>query len=303
MPTTRLAALLLVALAALCAAGCEDKGYNQATPDDVLTTARLMVEHGDARRLADLVHADSPEMRAFLYDLGRTLDLLADLGRVVQAKFPKEVAALRAEAEQSARKGQGSSFFGRVIGMASPGRRGTLRDPAAAQEARALFDKMAMELAADPYAWLTRNQQRLRPSTEGMPDGEAVIQWDADPDADLESDWKPVLLGAIRMKEHRGLWYVVLPTQFIPMPRSPDEWEIASSILQVIDNALIDLSRDVQSGRAAGLDEVARMAGEKAFLPMAFAVMAYDRARDARREAARAAAAPPAPVPSPAEKR
>lgn len=294
---------IVVLLLAAFALGCEDKGYSQATPGDVLVTARRMVENGDARRLTDLVHADTPEMRQFLRDMGRTLDNLADLGLAVQARFPDEVAALRTEAEQSIKAGQGSSFVGRVIGIAGQGRRAR-RDPAAAQEMRALFDRMAMEVMADPYAWLTRNQERLRASTDGMPDGAAVLQWDADPASDRDSDWAPILAGAFTLREADGLWYVAFPPAArAVMPKSAEEWEIASFILEVVDNALIDMRKDVSSGKAKRLEEVAGMAGEKAFLPMAFAIMAYGRATEARREAARAASPQPAPPASPAQKR
>ncbi len=305
MPVPRIAALVPVfALAMFVMSGCEDKRYSQATPEDVLASARLMVENGDARRLADLVYADSPQMREFLKGVGRTAQNLADLGRSVQERFPKEVADLRAEAEASARSGQGSSFFGRALGLAAQGRRAR-RDPAVAQEARALFDKMAMELMADPYAWLTRNQERLRATTTGMPDGVAAIQWDSNPDTDLETDWKPVFapLG-MTMKQDKGRWYIVLPTN-IPglsraLPRTPEQWEIMSFLLEACDNALVDLRKDIESGRAAHLDDVARMAGEKAFIPVALVLMSYGRATDEARKAAWPA--PPA-APSPPEKR
>lgn len=296
MPT-RLAALFFAVILVLVAAGCEDKGYTQATPDDVLKTARLMVKNGDARRLTDLVHADSPQMRAFLDGLGRTLENLADLGLAVQKRFPTEVAALRTEAEQSAKSGQGSSYFGRAIGIASMGRRAR-RDPAVAQETRELFDKVAMEVMADPYAWLTRNEERLRATTDRMPDGLAVIQWDSNPDSDLEADWKPIFapLG-LTMKEDRGRWFIVLPTN-LPgldraLPHTPEQWEIMSFLLDACDHALIDLRKDVESGRAAHLDDVARMAGEKAFIPVALIMMSYSKATEEARKAARAGASPP----------
>jgi hypothetical protein len=226
-------------------------------------------------------------MRGFLDDLGATLDHLADLGLAVQRAFPGEVATLRGEAEASISKGDGSSFVGRAIGMAEQGRRAR-RDPAAAYQANALFQKMAMEVMSDPYAWLTRNQERLRTSTTSMPDGTAAILWDTDPDSERETDWKPVLAGAITMKLDGDRWYAAFPTNLLRvMPKSAEEWEIASLILQVVDNALTDLQKDVESGKAASLQDVAGMAGEKAVLPMGLALIAYDRARDARRDAAR----------------
>lgn len=289
----RAAALVLLAAAS---AGCRDRGYSQATPEAVLVTARLMVENGDARRLSELLYADSPQMRRLLKDAGRTLGLLEELGRAVQQRFPKEVESLRAEAAEAARSGQASSFVGRVVGAAGQGRRARL-DPAAAQEARSAFDRMIKELFADPYAWLSRNADRLRATTDGMPDGMAAIQWDSNPDSDDERDWKPVLppLG-VAMKLDGGRWYVLLPTG-VPgasavVPKTPEEWEIASSLLEAVDNMLIDLRRDVASGRVGSLDDVARSAGEKAFIPVALGMMAYSKAMEERRRAEQAASAP-----------
>lgn len=290
MTFARGAAVLILSAAST---GCRDKGYSQASPEAVLVTARRMVENGDAPRLSELIYAESPQMRRLLRDAGRTLGLLDELGRAVQQRFPKEVESLRAEAAEAARTGQASSFVGRLVGAAGPGRRGR-PDPAAAQEARAAFDRTIKELFADPYAWLTRNADRLRATTEGMPDGMAAIQWDSNPDADDERDWKPILppLG-MAMKQDRGRWYVMLPTG-VPgasavVPKSPEEWEIASSLLEAVDNMLMDLRKDVVSGRVATLDDVARSAGEKAFIPVALGMMAYGKAMDERRKGERAA--------------
>lgn len=299
--------MLAVIACALSGGGCRDKGYSQATPDDVLVTARKMVENGDARRLSDLIYADSPQMRQLLNDLGRTAGLLAKLGRTIQVKFPKEVESLRLEAEEAAKNGRASSFVGQMVGMANQSRRAR-RDPAVAQEARRTFDRMAIEVFADPYAWLTRNTDRLRASTENMPDGTAVIQWDYDPAAEGKNDWKPVAGFGLGMKQDRGKWYVVLPTNVRvvsgAVPKTPEEWEIASYLLEVVDNMLIDLDSDVEQGKARTLADVARAAGEKAFLPAAFAVLAYGKAMDERKEAERAARAASAQPPaSPAQKR
>jgi hypothetical protein len=302
-----------LAVAGLFLAGCRDKGYSQATPDAVLQTARLMVEQGDARLLPDLVYADSPQMREFLDGLGRTLDSLAALGRAVQQRFPDQVAALRSEAQTAANRGEATSYVSRVFGMADRAqRRAIRRDPALQREARALLDKVAMELMADPYAFITRNQDRLRTTTDGMPDGMAAIQWDINPGSDSESDWKPIPPFGFAMKQERARWYVVLPTNAPGVsrlwPRTPEQWEIMSYLLEAFDNALVDMRRDVESGRASDLREVAQMAGEKAFLPVALIMIAYGKALEEARKESRPAAQPPgaapaAPAASPAEKR
>jgi hypothetical protein len=63
------------------------------------------------------------------------------------------------------------------------------------------------------------------------------------------------------------------------------------------------LTKDVTSGRAAHLDDLARLAGEKAFLPAVMVVFAYGKSVEVERKAAREAAQGPAPADKPADKR
>jgi hypothetical protein len=267
------------------AGGCRDKGYSQATPDDVLRTARAMVENGDADRLTDLIHTDSRDLRALLNGLGETMGLLAKLGVAVQERFPDEVAALRAEAEQAAKDGKASSFVARTMALAGQARRARRGAAQGADDPREMFNKMAMELMSDPYAWLTRNADRLTTTTDRMPDDTAAVLWDG----------KPVFppLG-LAMSRRDGRWGILLPAPVnAALPRSAEEWEIAGALLACIDNAINDSIKQIEEGRAQKLEEVARILGENALIPIGIAMVAYDRAADARREAARAAAAKP----------
>lgn len=265
----------IVILVVLSAAGCRDKGYSQATPDDVLTTARLMVENGDARRLTRLVYADSPQMRELLDHFGQTLESLAALGVEVNRAFPREVADLRAQAEEAARRGEATSFVGRIVGMSGRSVRvgaaqGSGPDP------RDAFNQAAKELMADPYAWLTRNAERL--STTRMTDDTAAVLWDG----------KPVFGVGLVMKEEKGRWYVVLPTAVPPvsqiMPRNEPEWEIAHALVQILDNALTDTADDIRKGKAGNLEDVARVLGEKAFITTMMGMIAYGKAMEERRK-------------------
>lgn len=256
----------------LLAAGCRDKGYSQATPDDVLQTARLMVEQGDARRLTELIYADSPQMRDLLEHLGQTFQSLADLGIEVNRAFPREVAELRAQAEEAARRGEATTFVGRLAGLSNRsvrvGASGEGPDP------RDAFNQAAKELMSDPYAWLTRNADRL--STTTMTDDTAAILWDG----------KPVFGVGLAMKEEKGRWYVVLPTAVPPvsqiMPRNDAEWEIAHALVQIVDNALTDTAADIREGKAGNLEDVARVLGEKAFITTMMGMVAYGKAVEAR---------------------
>jgi hypothetical protein len=260
--------------------GCRDKGYSQATPDDVLRTARAMVENGDAERLTDLVYTESREFRGFLNGMGESLGLLARLGQVVQERFPNEVAALRAEAEQAAKDGRASSFVARAMTLAGQSRRA--RRGQETEDPRATFNKMAMELMSDPYAWLTRNADRLTTTTEGMPDDSAAVLWDGKP------VFPPI---GLAMTRKDGRWSIMLPGPVTAvLPKSADEWEIAGALVGCVDNAIKDSIEQIEQGRAQKLEDVARILGENALIPIGIAIVAYDRAVDARREAARAAA-------------
>ena len=276
-----------IALAALLAltllAGCRDKGYSQATPDDVLRSARAMVENGDADRLTDLIYTDSRDFRAFLDGLGESLGLLAKLGKVVQERFPDEVAALRDEAEQAAKDGRASSFVARAMALAGQTRRA--RQAQATDDPREMFNKMAMELMSDPYAWLTRNAERLTTTTDGMPDDSAAVLWDGKP------VFPPI---GLSMTRKDGKWSIMLPALVTTvLPKAPEEWEIAGALLACVDNAINDSIAQIEGGRATKLEEVARILGENALIPIGIGIVAYDRAVDARREAARAAQAKP----------
>lgn len=269
----------LVAAAAVLG-GCGDKGYSQETPEATLATARLMVEQGDARRLTELVYAESPELRELLEQAGDALESLARLGVAVQREFPEEVARLRAEAEAAAASGQASSFVGQLVGMNAQVRRAArTRNGQGAQD---LFNKMAMEVMADPYAWITRNAERVSVTTI------------ADDQAAVLVDGKPALGIGVTLIHRDGEWYFYLPVEYLKAsrvyPDTPEEWEIMGYLMAALDNAVVDLTKDVEAGRARRLEEVARMAGEKAFVPAAMIVLAYGKAMDNDRKEKKKAA-------------
>jgi hypothetical protein len=294
--------VLAVFVVMAVSAGCR-RGYDQSTPQAVLQTAKQMVEKGDADRLTELLYADTPQMRRLLQDLGLVLGSLQDLGKAVQKAYPEEIGELKKQAEESARQGDASGFLMRIAGQASQqvsagkgGRRslrlsagpggtaasiGEQNDPEAM---RGMFDNAMKELFADPYGWIAANEARL--TTQQVADDRAVILWDQ----------KPVLgIGLTMQRGEDDRWYVVLPLnapgvgQF--MPKTPESWEIMGSLMEVFDNMLRDLTQDVKSGRAARLDDLARIAGEKAFLPAVMVFFAYSKSIEAERKAARAPAA------------
>ena len=278
MSLTWFAAVLAVGLAAL--AGCNDKGYSQATPEETLQTARLMVRNGDARRLTDLVYAESPELRELLEQTGDVLSSLAGLGLAVQERFPKEVADLRAQAEAAAKEGKSASFLAQLAGLRS--RMDRAARTGGGQGAQDLFNKMLMEIASDPYAWLTRTSERVTVSP--LTDDSAAILIDG----------KPAMGVGLTLVQRDGQWYLYLPVEMLKAarvyPDTPEKWEIMGYLMAAVDQAVVDMTADVKAGKAQRLEDVARMAGEKAFIPAAMVMFAYSKTLEADRKARRAAA-------------
>ena len=254
--------------------GCDR--YPQDSPEAVLTSARKMVEDGKADRLGRLLYAENDQVRRVYRQLGTTLGNLQELGEEVQRAFPKEVEELRAQAEEAARSGQASSLIGRALMQGTQQNRGRRRGPQQdPNDMRAAFDRTIKEVIADPYGWLARSEERL--TVQRVADDTALLMWDG----------KPVLppLG-IAIKEEKGKWYVVPPTNLLSavpvMPRSDDEYDVWIKVMQVVDNMVVDLKKDVKGGKVKSIREVAEAAGEKAFIPMVLGMVAYGKMMDER---------------------
>jgi hypothetical protein len=287
-PVRRLARA--AALGAILALGAGCSRYAQDTPEAVLADAKEMIRSGHAERLPDLIYADSKEMRELLTKLGEVLGTLQDLGTDVQKRFPAEIAELRQQAEEAARRGESSNFIQRFAGQAIGGNRRTRRlpaDPQQAEQMRSGLDMLMKQVFADPYGWLADAEGKLTVSRTNMPEDMAAILWDG----------KPIMGVGITLKQEGGLWYVMLPTS-IPgigtlAPKSAESWEIMGALLEVFDNMLSDLRDDVRAGRIARLEDLASKAGEKAFIPAALCILAYEKVRQAERKQQRAAAVGP----------
>ncbi|MEC9372335.1 MAG: hypothetical protein VYC34_00755, partial [Planctomycetota bacterium] len=136
-------------------------------------------------------------------------------------------------------------------------------------------------ILADPFGWLQRARDRI-----------TTIQT-ADNIAAVLIDNKPAFgLGLTMRLDDNGKWAIALPLN-LPVvarytPRNHDEWSIVASIIQVIDNALKDLTTDIKQGDCRTLAEASELAGEKAVSPMFIAIIAYNRAMEARERAASA---------------
>lgn len=269
----RIWALLILGLCVPLLAACDR--YPQDSPEAVLASARKMVAKGKADRLERLLYAENEQMRRVYRQLGQTLGNLQDLGKEIQQAFPREVEELRVQAEEAARGGNASSLIGQALMQGTSRnarRRGPQQDPA---ELRAAFDRTVKDILADPYGWLERSEERL--TVQRLTDDMAQLLWDG----------KPILppLG-IAMREEKGKWYVVPPTNILGatpfMPKTDDEYLVWIRLMQVVDNMVVDLRKDVASGKMTSIRQVAEKAGERAFIPMVLGMIAYGKMMDER---------------------
>ena len=248
--------------------------YPQSTPDEVIASAFAMIEDARPHQLTDLIHADSDDMRAVLNRLGRLFKTLEDLAVAANNAFPKEVAELKAQAEQQ----QGGGIF---AALTNPP-----RDSAEQREQTNLVAR----ILADPFGWLQRARDRI-----------TTIQT-ADNIAAVMIDGKPAFGLGLTMRLEDDRWQVMLPLRlpFISryMPQTREEWAILASLVEVIDSAVDELAGDVRAGRCRDIEAVAELAGEKAWMPVVMCVMAYNRAMESRERSPGAPAVPGGGEPS-----
>lgn len=267
-------AMLLLGVLGACE---KAPAYSQKTPDETIATARLMIERGEAKKLTTLIYADSADMRAFLEKMAVLFTNLQKLADAVQKRFPEEVAEIKKQAEEKGSE-KISGLIGDVARQANSRRRQW--DPKEDEKRQRGFEEVSKQLFADPYGWLQRGQGRL--STESVTDDMVSLRWDG-----------KAILAPFGVQMRRSIdenWYFVLPLN-LPglqnyLPRNEQEWKIFGSMIAVINNTVVDLRKDVESGRIRTMNDLSRQAGEKAFMPAAMVFVAYSKAMEARKKEA-----------------
>ena len=255
--------------------GSRPRAYSQASPQDVLLSINAMIKDGNAERIGDLFLADSVEQRATLIRLGSLMGTLQDLGQAAQRRFPKEVAVLREQLKRQA-AGHGQSIIDELAkgGDNAQAAFTPPKSPTDRSKFQDQFKDASLQLLSDPFGWLQENQSRL-----------GVTEVD-DETAVLTFDKQPLLGGIAQMKMSGGRWWLVLPLQLPGVaqfaPQTRNEWSIIASLIRVVDKALQELTDDIDSGKAARLEDVPRLAGEKAFIPAAIVMVMYGKEMDAR---------------------
>lgn len=264
---------------AILLTGCSDATPSrQSTPDETIATARAFLAAGEGERLHELIYSTSPDMRQFLSRSGRMLGNLEKLSDSMQKRWPKEIAALRAKAEEAAKKGQPTSLLGQVAGQAMQQNR-RRRGPPRGDE-RQGFDDAIARLFADPYAVLRDSEGKLQ--AVYMTEDQMALTWNG----------KPVLapLGMTMRKSEEGKWYFELPLN-LPgvsgfMPKTKEQWELFGGVVTIFDKVVVDLTKEIEEGKLQTMEAVSRRAGEMTFIPAAMTFYAYTKLRDEQKKAA-----------------
>jgi len=261
-----------------------DRGYPQASPEEVLKSAITMIKNGEAEKVATLIYAPAPEMRAVLNRFGDLLGSLQDLGLAVAKRFPNDIQRIRADALKKATTSTGSAAAiqamasrpGAALGAVRAGRGGGgVQQP----DPRGLED-FAMTVFADPFGWIDANADRL--SAVPINDEQAAVLVDG----------KPVPPIGLTMRYAENKWQIELPlslpgvSQFLPQTRH--EYSILGSLLKVLAAAIDELADDVRSGKISRTNQLAEKAGEKAFGPAAMVFIVYGKEMDVRSRRERA---------------
>lgn len=275
-------AAVLVGLAVTFTAPQRGKGALPPadSPDELITSVFTVVDQRRPDRLTDLIYAASPEMRAVLDRMGVMFGNVQSLAIALQERFPAEVERLKASAQEGNGPGvQGlmrAAQQGAANAQAQQGGRGNRGGARGGSQPGGEF---VAAVLADPYGWITRARDRVT-TVEIAADAAAVLV-----------DKRPAFGLGLTLRKDQGRWWIDLPLQ-IPQvakytPQSPEEFMILGSMVQALDNAVVDLTADVKAGKAGSLEEASRLAGEKAFGPMVMCFIAYDRAMKARQGGAR----------------
>lgn len=261
-----------------------DRGYPQASPDEVLKSAITMIKNGEAEKVSTLIYAPSPEFRAVLNRFGDLLGSLQDLGLAVAKRFPNDIQRIRADALKKATTSTGSAAAIQAMAARPGGALGAVRGGAAGRggqppDPRGLED-FAMTVFADPFGWIDANADRL--TAVPINDEQAAVLVDG----------KPVPPIGLTMRYAENKWQIELPlslpgvSQFLPQTRH--EYSILGSLLKVLAAAIDELADDVRSGKISRTNQLAEKAGEKAFGPAAMVFIVYGKEMDVRSRRERA---------------
>ncbi|MGH7244141.1 MAG: hypothetical protein ACREJD_12065 [Phycisphaerales bacterium] len=282
----RAALCCLLGCAAIALVSCSrDPGYSQATPESTINTAKQMARDGKAGLLVKLIHSDDENMSRCLNRLGHTLGHMQDLAIALNRAFPEDVRKLRDEAAKQTSKSGIAGLARTFTGARAASRRDGSQSDAMTSSLTKLFaspfealeeegaNLTALKLDNDTYSLLYKNG----PIVPGVP-----------------------LLLKLDLKDKR--WYFVLPTDLPILSgyffKTPEAWRVYTGLVATLDNIVKDLTQDVHDGKVKSLGDTARVAGEKAFTSLPFAIIALDRLTAAERKTRGLSAPTTTPTPA-----
>ncbi|MGE4196896.1 MAG: hypothetical protein AB7G11_07215, partial [Phycisphaerales bacterium] len=94
-------------------------------------------------------------------------------------------------------------------------------------------------------------------------------------------------IGIPLQRAEDGNWYIKLPTQMPPLsdvlPQAKPPWAMFNSLIQLLDNTVVELTSDVRMGNLRNLNSIGVKAQEKVVFPGALWFAAYSADLDARK--------------------
>lgn len=253
---------------------------DQSSPQAVLQTANRLIETGQARRLPDLVYADSDQVRGLYNRLGGLMGAVQEAGFAAAEAFPSDIERLRARAAQAVEEGRAQPLLGRLLNSAGGrGRGGPLAGRGESDDPMADF---VGGLLADPYGWYHRHSERL--GIVPMTERSVLVAWDG----------KPVLqpFGLVIQEDYDGKWYLMLPTSLPPVRQfieaDSQQLEMIGLIILCAENAFRDLAADMRAGKIDNLDHAANKLGEYIMPTVGLGMIAMERYRQEKRREQRA---------------
>lgn len=247
--------------------------FSQATPEEVMASAKQMVIDGRADLLTELIWAEDESMRGLYRHLGGVMGSLQGVALAAARAYPDDIERVRNAAIEAAENGRSTNIFARAVGGArqrrSASRFSQSDDP---------LNDVLQTILANPYGWLESNVDRL--TTQTISDDMVALMWDN----------KPIFppMGVILQLKDDQKWYLVLPTH-LPMvkgvlPKTEDEYQVWASVLMVFERAFDDLRDDIESGKIRNLDRAAEEAGKKVVVPAMLTFFALGKVYEARKD-------------------
>ncbi|MEZ6243405.1 MAG: hypothetical protein R3B57_10220 [Phycisphaerales bacterium] len=249
--------------------------YDLSSPERVVASAREMLERGEAGRLSELLETTSDNERRLYRQLGAVLGDLQKLGATIRDEMPQEVERHRKEVAEAAARGEAVTLFQRLA-AARQGKGPNLPDQGGVEifrgsPQRDRFNDVIMNLLADPYKWIEESEERIE--YVEIDEEQVALTWDG-------QMIPPV--GLIMRRQVDGTWRVVPPLEapFVNRitPQNEAEYQIWGSLLASMDNMIVELDAEVRRGQHATFESVADSAFEKAAIPTAMIMFAYQKA-------------------------